>query len=301
MRERGEQLRDPIPLGEMRYRNPLGVLRTADLLLVEDLPPADHGLPARIVEHPRGRWLQKWVPEYDGDDDPELYDQLDAEVAALAAVWHTFRRRHPQELPKLVGYNVDVAEPFVLLELYRGEPIEKVGWLEPGQSVALQKRLVTAVQQLAAAGVLHGRISPRSVLWDDAAPQIVNFEHARTVANPDPAMNGRRAAADPARDLCDAAVLIWQVSLGRFAVPSEADLADAPYDVSYALGGMFEGDPEQRPTLDVVLTRLGLSPVEPAAEDEKLAAGCDVFDELCARKRGPGGGGRFGRFGGRPS
>jgi hypothetical protein len=102
------------------------------------------------------------------------YERLDNEILAglrLDAV--TEGRDYPEQLSRLRGYDADSADPFVLLADYQGMPLSTAaGQLDADEQFRFQIGLLNGLCWLAAAGIAHRGITPRSVRWDSEQQQV---------------------------------------------------------------------------------------------------------------------------------
>ena len=97
----------------LHYRNAMGVLQRDEFDVDEELPGV--ALAVRRVQQDNGRrLLQKFVPRHVGQQNAGYYDVLDREIRALTRLSQMFGQHYPVELPRIVGYNTDVEEPYLL-------------------------------------------------------------------------------------------------------------------------------------------------------------------------------------------
>jgi hypothetical protein len=155
---------------------------TIDHIALRDVGPLKSGngeLPARlVVDRRQRRMVQKWIPA-SLRGDRRLYGLLDAEVHAGVRFAEVFvATRYPPELPRLVAYDVDGLEPFVLWEEYRGTPVSTLVLATSDELLRLYAGLLATLRLLEAADVVHGAISPGRLRWDGTRLQLVDFEHA---------------------------------------------------------------------------------------------------------------------------
>lgn len=279
----------------VRYRDLGGVLRKIELEIGNELHLPGAALPARIVTDPASvSMIQKWVPEHVGERDAGSYDLLDAEIRASTRLGQMYGGSgNPGHLPAAVGYNVDVAEPFVLLEPYRGVPLD-FRRLELDELRELAISLLWTLQQTAAAGVVHGAVRLVSLRWDSHARtlQLVDFEHALRQGDPRRPVGTIRGLsreqvdgagqADVRDDMWGAGMVIRQLAAGPYASGSEA----LPAQVQVLLQGVFADAAAARPHAADLLARLGIaSSVSKARDpDAALVPGHQLFDQTTARK-----------------
>ena len=276
------------------YRDAGGALCRSELTpTTEEVSLPGSTLAVRHVLLPDGATLlQKWVPEGEGRSDPRLYDLLDAEIRACAALVQCYGgRRYPAELPVLVGYNVDVAEPFVLLQPYRGRPLPSRRF-DLDQLRVFEVALLRALQHTAEAGIVHGAVGLPVMWWDDKTLQLVDFEHAQRVGDPrrpggsvphrTPEQVDGVGTADPRDDVWGAGTVITYLSIG----PHRGEV-DAPRQVQSLLEGVFIGEAKSRPSAAQLLARLdpAVPPPVVAVADDPLRPGRVLFDQVVERKR----------------
>jgi hypothetical protein len=282
----------------VRYRDLGGVLRKTDLKFGNELLLPGAALPSRIVTNSTGEtMIQKWVPEHVGECDAGFYDLLDAEIRAGVRLGQMYGSSgNLGHFPLITGYNVDVAEPFVLLEFYRAEP------LTPRRLDLVELRefaisLLRALAQTADAGVVHGAVRLASLRWDSQTRflQVVDFEHALRHGDPRRLMSTisdlsreqleGAGQADVRDDMWGAGITIRQLALGPHANGAET----LPAQVQTLLHGVFADTAAARPHATELLARLGkTSSVGRALNTETaLYPGHQLFDQITARKHQP--------------
>lgn len=283
----------------VRYRDIGGVLRKTELSVGNELHLPGATLPARVVTDTSGAsFIQKRVPPHLGEREPHSYDLLDAEIRAGTRLGQMFGGpRYPRQLPVAVGYNVDLAEPFVLLEPYRGKPLA-FRRLELEELRQFAIALLRTLHQTAAAGVVHGAVCLASLRWDGTILQLVDFEHAQRQGDPRRALgtipNLSReqiegiGVADVRDDVWGAGMLIRQLTLGYHANGQEP----VPTQVQVLLQGVFADTAAARPYAPDLLGRLGIaSSINDSHDPEAaLTTGHQLFDQTLASKQrvGPG-------------
>ena len=207
---------------------------------------------------------------------------------------------YPLELSRLVGYDIDADEPFVLLLPYRGEAAENVaGRLSLELERKFQAGLFRAIKLLQVADVVHGRISPDTVRWDGATVQLVDFSRATRAGEPR-RRTGQRpwsaaeqvsgtGTADPGDDVWSAGQLVYHVTTSRPVDPNGGppDLTVRGAALQSLLADVFAADAAARPRADELLRRLKVSdpwPGEAGAVSARFAEGMRKFDERRAAK-----------------
>ncbi|WP_086843585.1 hypothetical protein [Amycolatopsis kentuckyensis] len=257
-------------------------------------------LQQRLVVANDQRLVRKSVPRAAGARDPRLYELLDNEVRAGTRLGQVYSGWYPAELARLVAYNMDAEEPFVLLRAYTGLPAaDHVKNLGDAERREFQIGLLRAVQFAAAAGVVHGAIGLTTVRWADNRLQLVDFESAERVGEPRRAGSGSRGRSpeqaaelgevDARDDLWAAGLLIRAVHPGTSANGSAADRSHDPERLRALLDGVFDNPLERRPTPADLLLQLRAEHRDPPVGDPEagLAEGRRLFEQICVGKRGP--------------
>jgi hypothetical protein len=177
--------------------------------------PDGHFLVRDLFRPHGGRLIQKVVPR--GSDEAAAA-ALDRAIRAGMRLQHCFDGRggpgYPAELEKLVGYDVDVAEPFVLLETPDPQraaelPVaEKFGQL-PDESAGFWESLLGALRCLEAAGLVHRALDGHTVRWTGQGVRIVDFSSALVLGDQGTSQLG------PGDDVHAALILYYQVMQGR--------------------------------------------------------------------------------------
>ncbi len=269
-----------------------GKAAQATLTVVRDEPTAPEALTARRVRlDGESEWHQLRV---DSGAKETGYQRLDNEILAGIRLHKAAKPTggYPPELSRLYGYEATSADPFALLEPYRGKPLSEVeGQLPREQQRLFQVSLLTGLCWLAAAGIAHRGLGLSTVRWDGQRVQITDFSLS-TVAGvprqeiglPSPwaapeqrpgQSHGRITERD---DMWAAGQLIFYVT-AREALTSVSQLAD--YGLQGLLAGVF-GPADGRPTAREIMTdrdRLNMTcpvPDRPAI-DSGLQAGYTRF------------------------
>ncbi|MEU4223770.1 hypothetical protein AB0F17_05705 [Nonomuraea sp. NPDC026600] len=236
------------------------------------------------------RIIERRVPRAEGRDREYLYDVLENEARMGARLLACLWRDYPVELPRLIGYSLDVEEPIVLWSDHRGEPVSRYnGSLLISEQRELQASLFGAVRIMSACGIVHRRIEPATVRWDGSAVQLTGLSHAALVGDhrirlgeapyASPAQREGRGRAATADDLWSAGMVIYRTVTGR-EVADRPDLSLAP--ALQPIHDVFSADP---PTALEVLARLRApDPLQgkPVESDLALEEGRAAFDQ--ARK-----------------
>lgn len=247
--------------------------------------------------------LQKAVPVELGRLSPVAYDRLENEIRAGVRLDERYRLAYPSELLRLVGYNVDVVEPFLLFEPPDGPPVGEVaGTLLTEQQQAFVTNLLRGLTLLGEAGIVHGNLNPTAVRWDGRSVHLGDLTHARMLGEVRPgdgaapwaaperrAVDGEAAVSD---DVWSAGMLIYHVITGR----PVAQLTDGPNldargtSVRRLLDGVFAIAPQSRPSVTELLARSrggAPAPIVEPLPDGAFTAGRAEFDKVRARKVQP--------------
>ncbi|MDT7786170.1 MAG: hypothetical protein QOF58_4589 [Pseudonocardiales bacterium] len=207
---------------------------------------------------------------------------LDNEIRALTRL-HTRYLRPLPELPTIVGYDFDSAEPFLLLEPPVGKCVD--GGL---RTLLIDERrrfmigLFRALAQLDAVDLVHGSVGLSSLCWDGATTQLTNLEHAVGTGEAS-RLSRNGSVAHPGHDVRAAGRVVYELFTGKsVAVGDTPDLASQPEVLASLLRGVFDPDPLSRPTAVQMLERLNDRDPLPRPVDvtSAMKPGYDRFDEL---------------------
>jgi hypothetical protein len=223
------------------------------------------------------------------------YELLDNETLAGLRLARLARRvpgqeTYPAHVSRLVGYDGFSADQFVLVEPYRGAPVEEfAGHLVQADQHRFAQQLTLALRWIAQAGIAHRGLSPRTVLWADGAVQVVDFCHAALVGTPrqtvgSPPWAAREQRADgtgtPSGRVTDRDD-VWAVArlicyvISGFELTNRAQLDQ--YHLSELLGDAL-GPVEHRPGPAELLARLRLAdPLRRVQGDDVLVQGRQAF------------------------
>lgn len=247
--------------------------------LNEFLTPAS-ALEQQLVKVNGRVYVRKYVSRPAGERNPRLYDLLENEIRAGTRLGQAFPGRYPDELARLVAYNIDAEEPFVLLTEYIGAPAPgQVARFGDSQRRQFEHGLLRALRLASMAGVVHGAVSLEALRWDDGQVQLVDFESAERVGEP------RRTGGvvDERDDVLAAGHLIRRVHLGT----APADRGRDPQRLRELLDPVFTNPVERQPTLEQLLRMVHADhhPTGFVHPEQAFETGRQLFDQACARKR----------------
>ena len=240
--------------------------------------------------------------------DREGKDQIRTEIEIGEWLGRRLGESHyPHTLSRLVAFKQQ-DDPYrgVTVFTWRGVPMAEL--LQP-EYVLAGTKLITAAQQifaavdhLATARVVHGRIGPATVQWDDSEAQLVDFRHAgriggrrSPVRKDDPWASPEQligiGEAHPGDDVYCAAMLVFRLATGEDPGPAaemRRRLAARAGWLQNMLADVFAEHADQRPPAGEMLTRLAYRRRRPdsrtagsAAEDRARQS----FRELRRRQR----------------
>ncbi|MFI5805936.1 hypothetical protein [Streptomyces sp. NPDC051561] len=229
------------------------------------------------------------------------YDALEREVAAAVAVERSYGAEQYGEIfTRLVGHNLEVAEPFVLYKRPVGNPLaDSLGSLGVQAQRNVIGQLVLAVRLLAAAGLVHRALTPYTVRWDGTRIQLPEPYAVIRVGDPrdafgtgpwaSPEQRTGQGTADGRDDVWAVAQLAYTLLSGRQSNGQgpPADLADYRQLGALGDGGAFAPYADNRPHPERLLQLLNVPDplvMAPTASDP-LARDRADFDTRTAAKR----------------
>jgi serine/threonine protein kinase len=285
--------------GPVSFRLAGGKAAQDNLTVVRHEPAAPEALTARRVRlSDESEWHELRI---DSSAKEIGYERLDNEILAGIRLHKAAQPTggYPAEISRLYGYEATSADPFALVEPYRGKPLSEVeGQLPQEQQRLFQVSLLTGLCWLAAAGIAHRCLDLSTVRWDGQRAQITDFSLSTVTGVP------RQETGSPSRwrapeqqpgnaygrvtnrdDVWAAGQLIFYVA-AREILTSVSQLAD--YGLQALLAGVF-GPADGRPTAREIMTgqgRLGMTCPAPAgpAVDSGLRAGYTRFRAEQLRK-----------------
>jgi hypothetical protein len=284
----------------LQYRDYRYHLQQVEVREVEPAESVRTELAVRVFVTADGdRLVQKTVRREAGLADPELYDLLDREIRAGARLLRRFSESgYPAELSKLVGYDIDREEPFVVLAQMPGAPVRsQSGQLLTGEQHTFEVGLFRALRLMEAAKLVHGGLSSDSVWWGAGRVQVASFEHAVLAGEPRVRNRVSRACPPEQRSVTGAALArddVWSAGAVLMEVVTGRDPGSAPDAarsgpaLAELLSEVFHADPAARPTASELLARLHESdhvPPRPDGAAREFASSRQRFDEVLAGKQ----------------
>jgi serine/threonine protein kinase len=222
------------------------------------------------------------------------YGRLDNEILAGRRLHEvTEDVGYPPVLSHLYGDEADSADPYALIEPYRGEPLHAVvSQLMRGEQQAFEISLLTGLCWLEAAGLAHRGLSPSTVRWDarQRQAQITDFSLATVFGVPREPIGPADWVAPEQRPGVKAGGLVAarddMHAVGRliYYVRSQGEQLQ---NVSQLTGEAFEdlipffGPPNGRPTARALLARrpeVGDPIPRGFSRDARLKGGYERFD-----------------------
>lgn len=282
-----------VTLGPDRAQPPSSPFRLRSVRLAHAWPEIE---PGGVVE-----LLQKRIVAEGGPVGWAHYDSLDREIGIglrLLRGCSAAGLEYPRELTRLIGYDVDAVEPYVLYLPCRGQPVAKHvrRFLLPEQQ-ALEAGLFQALARLASLGVAHRAISPESVLWDQGTSrvQLVDFSSAvvtgsAVAASPGTAWlaPGDLQSSDARVDVWSAGAVLYYAITGRRPGDRDpaSDAAMRSSTLQPQLARILAGSTASRPHAREVLRELGRAESWPDLSrvidkrDEAFELGGEAFDKI---------------------
>lgn len=285
----------PAQVEELRFWDPAGRRLTWTVLVGGPSKADDTGMLATTVTAEDGRRaVKKWLPTELVSSLAGAFEALENEARAGIRIAMRYPANHPAELVELIGHDLDGPEPFVLVDLFRGEPVDHAAWQTLDERHAFQESLLRAVLLLSEAEVVHGNLSTRTVRWNGNTVRIGDFGRAAVVGDqrtprPDvvhgPPEQRRGSGVVTGRDdIWAAGLVLLEATTGQ---GGPLDLANRGAATRILLDGVFAEHVDARPTAAVLLGRLnGNASVPPPDLKAKNAhiEGARAFDRALAEK-----------------
>lgn len=272
-------------------------------------PPGRPHLRIRAVTLGAGWPVVQFRLPASAQTDPRAYTLLEREVSAAVVLERRYGGEKFAELfTRIVGYDLDCAEPFVLYRRAAGAPLaECLPRLGAEEQQRIVGQLALAVRLLDDAGLVHRALAPDSVRWDGSHVRLAEPHAALRAGEPrepfgtapwaSPEQRAGHGTADPRDDLWSLARIAYLLLSGHPSPPGRADRADGPPEdlgdyrrlAALAQSGLFAPAAAGRPAPAELLRLLRLpDPLAHAvATADPLAAGRARYDAEIARRREP--------------
>lgn len=233
--------------------------------------------------------------------DPDAYGLLEREVAAAVALERRYGgAKFGAVLPRVVGFDLTAAEPFVLYRPPGGRPLSDwAGRLAAEDQERITGQLAMAVRLLGDVDLVHRAITPDTVRWDGARVRLCEPYAALRAGETrepfgaapwaSPEQRAGHGAADPRDDLWSVAEIAYFLLSGRpdRGEGPPADLADYRRLAALEHSGLFAREAERRPHPTELLRLLHVP--DPLATGAGAADPLDrwraEYDTQIARKR----------------
>ncbi|MFJ8634404.1 hypothetical protein [Streptomyces sp. NPDC093568] len=137
--------------------------------------------------------------------------------------------------PRLIGHELDTAEPFLLYDPPRGTPVSRIHVMGAADQEVFTRELMLALCLLEGQGLVVRGISPGTVLWDGARVQLWGLESVTRIGRPrrpwgrspycSPEQRGGAGLAEPRDAVWSAAQVLYRLATGRSG-PADRPPAD---------------------------------------------------------------------------
>ncbi len=140
--------------------------------------------------------------------------------------------------PRLIGYELDTAEPFLLYDPPRGSAVSRIHVMGAADQEVFTRDLMLALCLLEGQGLVPRGVSPATVLWDGARVQLWGLESVTRIGRPrrpwgrspfcSPEQRAGEGPADPRDAVWSAAQVLYRLATGRSGPADRppADLAE---------------------------------------------------------------------------
>ncbi|MGK5554152.1 protein kinase domain-containing protein [Actinomadura kijaniata] len=184
-----------------------------------------------------GRRLAVWVVRPEALRDPVFRDRFRKDMAAA-------RRVGGRRVAPIVDFHADAPQPWVATEYVAGPSLAQVvvesGPLPPRAVRILMGGIAEALRDIHAAGVVHGRLMPSSVLLAQDGPRVTGY--------------GVAPAGSVDADILALGGVVFYAATGR---QYEGDgLAECPPDVRPLLERCLADVPAERPSPEQIIASL---------------------------------------------
>ncbi|MFE0255389.1 hypothetical protein [Streptomyces sp. NPDC059010] len=127
--------------------------------------------------------------------------------------------------PRIIGYELDAAEPFLLYDPPRGTAVTRIQVMGAADQGVFTRDLMLALCLLERRGLLPRGVSPATVRWDGARVQLWGLESVTGIGRPrrpwgaapfcPPEQRDGEGLADPRDAVWSAAQLLYRLATGR--------------------------------------------------------------------------------------
>ncbi|MEU9014076.1 hypothetical protein AB0D12_30775 [Streptomyces sp. NPDC048479] len=263
--------------------------------------PGRPSLVARKVTLGAGWPVHQYRLPASGQADPQAYGTLEREVAAAVALERRYgSERYGEVFTRMIGFDLEAPEPFILYRIHGGEPISaRRGALTVDEQHQVLAQLALAVRLLEDVGLVHRAIAPETVSWDGTHVRLTEPYGALRTGEPrgafgaapwaSPEQREGRGGADARDDLWAVAQLMYFLLSGRAdqGTGPPADLADFRRLAALDHGGVFAPLAADRPTPTELMRLLNVTDplVSAPGVNDPLGRARADFDAQLGRKR----------------
>ncbi|MCX4584682.1 hypothetical protein [Streptomyces sp. NBC_01481] len=263
--------------------------------------PERPSLLARKVILGAGWQVHQYRLPLSAQGDPQAYGTLEREVAAAVALERRYgSERFGEVFTRMIGFDLEAPEPFILYRIHGGEPISaRRGALSVDEQHRVLAQLALSVRLLEDVGLVHRAIAPETVRWDGTHVRLTEPYGALRTKEPrsafgaapwaSPEQREGTGVADARDDLWAVAQLMYFLLSGRAdkGTGPPADLADFRRLAALDQGGVFAPLAQARPTPSELMRLLNVSdPLATAAgASDPLGRARAEYDAQRARKR----------------
>ncbi|MFJ7075998.1 hypothetical protein [Streptomyces sp. NPDC098781] len=137
--------------------------------------------------------------------------------------------------PRLIGHELDTAEPFLLYDPPRGTPVARIHVMGAADQEIFTRDLMLALCLLEGQGLVPRGIAPGTVLWDGAKVQLWGLESVTRIGRPrrpwgrspfcPPEQRAGQGLAEPRDAVWSVAQVLYRLATGRSG-PADRPPAD---------------------------------------------------------------------------
>ncbi|MFB7086110.1 hypothetical protein [Streptomyces sp. NPDC056296] len=235
---------------------------------------------------------------------PGARELLDTEAGTALSLYRALDDTEYAALfPRIIGYDLDAAEPFLLYAAPRGTAAARTHVMSATDQRSLTRDLLLALYLLDRQGLVPCGVSPATVLWDGSSAQLWGLEGVARAGRPrrpwgrspycSPEQRRGEGLTDSRDAVWSAAQVLYQLVTGR---PGHADRAPADLDehrmLARTLRDAFAPRAADRPTPAELLDLLAPGAARraalaaPAAEPRtRREDDADAFEQALRLKR----------------